>query len=205
MTLRIIMDEVASQDWGARQFKKKLINECNHQSVAYEVSSDWITDTSYIPEYNENTSYNNQIVLEPNGWQDDEDYAHNKVLCCLDRHTTANVVFDTIKAYMSVVGDVKVCMIGYGKLVGRPLKHMLDCSKIECYVVRSNTENVQELIDNSDVVVTAIPFGEKLDYDFTNKYVIDVGNNVVNPTVNYKVIGDGTTRTLIQKYIDMHM
>lgn len=52
--------------------------------------------------------------------------------------------------------DKNVTIVGRGKLVGAPLKEMLNASNIAVNVIHSQTENPEEIMLESDVIVTAV-------------------------------------------------
>lgn len=49
-----------------------------------------------------------------------------------------------------------IAIIGRGRLVGMPLKKMLDSSGIKAQVIHSQTESPQEIMLNADVIITAV-------------------------------------------------
>lgn len=50
----------------------------------------------------------------------------------------------------------RVALVGQGRLVGAPLKRMLEKSNVDCCVVDSNTKDPGEIMLNSQVIITAV-------------------------------------------------
>jgi hypothetical protein len=198
MILEIVRDSINVKDKGSDQFTKAIIKECNRQNVEYKVTSEW-----RLPENKLclNKHYNNQIVLEPNGYMEKENYNLIRAFYNLDQDITAQVCLNWIKGYSVLYGDIKVSILGRGKTLGLPMSILLDRNGIENYSINTKTKNVQLLIDNSDSILIALPFGMKCEYDLTNKYVLDASNSTINPSIDYKTIGKATVQELVNKHI----
>jgi methylenetetrahydrofolate dehydrogenase (NADP+) / methenyltetrahydrofolate cyclohydrolase len=50
----------------------------------------------------------------------------------------------------------KITIVGRGRLVGAPLKKMMDSSGLNIQVIHSQTSNPEEILLNSDVIITAV-------------------------------------------------
>jgi methylenetetrahydrofolate dehydrogenase (NADP+)/methenyltetrahydrofolate cyclohydrolase len=79
-----------------------------------------------------------------------------------------------------------VCIIGYGRLVGKPLVHYFCSQKSTVIVVRKNTENKEKFFKIADVIVSGA--GEKniVNECKKNAILIDFGYSFENG----KIYGD---------------
>lgn len=72
------------------------------------------------------------------------------------------IVFPTVSAIMEILKSTgqeflgkQFLVVGYGKLVGRPLSYLLEAQGFSCTVARSTTENMDELMKDADVIISA--------------------------------------------------
>jgi len=68
---------------------------------------------------------------------------------------TPTAILNLLKGYNKYLRGKKVTLVGRGKLVGKPLREMLEADGIDVTVVHSQTENPQQIYQNSDVIITA--------------------------------------------------
>lgn len=79
-----------------------------------------------------------------------------------------------------------VLMIGRSEIVGKPLSMMLTSKNATVTLAHSKTKNLQEKIDSSDLVITAIGQAKYITTNNENVVVIDVGINFEDS----KLVGD---------------
>jgi len=75
----------------------------------------------------------------------------------------AYVEFPTAAAVMQLLGSTgrdligkNIVVVGFGQLVGRPVSFLLEQKGSKTSIVRSKTENADELIKNADVIISAV-------------------------------------------------
>lgn len=88
----------------------------------------------------------------------------------------------------SVVSDFEnknIVVLGQGKLVGRPVTHMLEKRGVKVSVVNSKTENAKELIKNADILISAIGQGKFITGEMIKDgvVIIDAGTSEENGAV----------------------
>ena len=78
-------------------------------------------------------------------------------------NSQAYVVFPTAAAVMALLDSTqadlknkKCLVVGFGQLVGRPVSFLLEQRGLHVDIVRSKTENADELMKNADVIVSAV-------------------------------------------------
>lgn len=75
--------------------------------------------------------------------------------------------------------DKNILVIGNGRLVGRPVSHLLKSKGLNITTVDSKTENRDDLIKEADVIITAIGQGKFLTGDMVKSgvVIIDAGTS----------------------------
>lgn len=68
---------------------------------------------------------------------------------------TPTAILNLLAGYHKELQDKKVVLVGRGKLVGLPLRKMLEADGINVTVVHSQTENPDKIYQNADVIITA--------------------------------------------------
>lgn len=69
---------------------------------------------------------------------------------------TAAAVIHLLESSGQNFRDKNIAVVGFGQLVGRPVSFLLEQKGCKVNIVRSKTENPDELIKNADVVVSAV-------------------------------------------------
>ncbi|MEY2671683.1 MAG: 5,10-methylene-tetrahydrofolate dehydrogenase [Candidatus Parcubacteria bacterium] len=77
------------------------------------------------------------------------------------------------------LGTKKIVVLGQGRLVGRPVAHLLKSRGLSVSCVDSKTENVSDLIKEADVIISAIGKGNFIKGDMIKEGVvlIDAGTS----------------------------
>ena len=188
MKLEIILSVDAMNEKGARLFANAIKKKLTKIGLEYSVLAHPTLNNPYI-------------LISPTSLPS----KYKDHILQLDQFTTADVIEDLIKAS----GVKEVTIFGFGDVVGKPLTRRLDFCDVEYNIVRSNTiqDDIDSFLSTSELVVLCAPFDMKLDYDFSNKIVIDAGNNSVNDNsklkFNYREIGKLTVNKLVDKYKDI--
>lgn len=68
---------------------------------------------------------------------------------------TPLAILNLLKGFNKDLRGKKVTLVGRGKLVGLPLRKMLEADGVDVTVVHSQTENPEEIYQNSNVIITA--------------------------------------------------
>lgn len=68
---------------------------------------------------------------------------------------TPLAILNLLKGFNKNLHGKKVTLVGRGKLVGLPLRKMLEEDGVKVTVVHSQTDNPEEIYRNSDVIITA--------------------------------------------------
>ena len=74
----------------------------------------------------------------------------------------------------------KVVIVGYGKLVGKPLAKMLDERNILYDVITSNTKNATQIIESADVIFTATGVNNLIKKVKKGAVVVDAGTGDID-------------------------
>lgn len=187
--LKIIRDDKNLDNKFANLFVKAIIRQCKKENINYDIV---IIDKDYpvIPTIDVNPS----IIIEPYS------YVKPKLYDNIDTNTTAEVIKD-----ICIIHEFSknVLIINRSDLIGRPLANMLLDNDKTVTIAHSKTIDIQRQIDLHDIIVVAT--GNKMDYKFRNKIVIDISNdvslaNVYNSIVyNMKYVGDRTVEKIVEK------
>lgn len=75
--------------------------------------------------------------------------------------------------------DKKIVVMGYGKLVGMPVSALLNFRNLNVEVIRSKTENKEEILKNADIIITGIGKGKYITGDMIKEgaVLIDAGSS----------------------------
>ena len=75
--------------------------------------------------------------------------------------------------------DKKIVVMGYGKLVGKPVSALLNFRNLNVEVVRSKTENKEDIIKNADVIICGMGKGKYIQGDMIKEgaVLIDAGSS----------------------------
>ena len=94
--------------------------------------------------------------------------------------------FPTALACMKVIDSLNldlsnknIVVLGQGNLVGKPVTSMLGFRRLSPFVIRSTTENKEELIKNADIIISGIGKGKHITGEMIKKgaIVIDAGTS----------------------------
>jgi 5,10-methylene-tetrahydrofolate dehydrogenase/methenyl tetrahydrofolate cyclohydrolase len=92
-------------------------------------------------------------------------------------------LLDSIGLEFNLPGSKKnIVVLGYGELVGRPVSALLDFRGLAPKIVRSKTENKEDLIKNADIIISGIGNGKYITGDKIKEGVIliDAGTSESN-------------------------
>ncbi len=114
---------------------------------------------------------------------------------------TPLAILNLLKGYNKKLKGKKVTLVGRGKLVGLPLRKMLEADGIDVTVVHSQSEKPDEIYQNSDVIITATgkPGLIKSKDIKTGTVVVDAGT----AGEGGKTVGDITVDILEREDIDV--
>jgi methylenetetrahydrofolate dehydrogenase (NADP+) / methenyltetrahydrofolate cyclohydrolase len=75
--------------------------------------------------------------------------------------------------------DKNIVVLGQGMLVGRPVTHMLESRGYKVNKIKKDTENIKDLLQNADVIISAIGQGKFIKGDMikSGAVVIDAGTS----------------------------
>ena len=110
---------------------------------------------------------------------------------------TPLAVMKIIESYNIKIAGKTVCVVGRSKLVGKPLKYLLESAGANVLVVHSKTKNTNELILKSDIVVSAAGKPGLISVGMVkeNVILIDVGITEVDG----KIVGDIDMNNMAEK------
>ncbi|MDR0560372.1 MAG: bifunctional 5,10-methylenetetrahydrofolate dehydrogenase/5,10-methenyltetrahydrofolate cyclohydrolase [Prevotellaceae bacterium] len=101
---------------------------------------------------------------------------------------TAQAVVEIIDYYNITTEGKKIAIAGRSNIVGKPLSVLLLNKNATVTVCHSKTQNIEQELKNSDIIVLAVGVAGFLKIDAVNKnsIIIDVGTNYVDG----KLVGD---------------
>ena len=81
--------------------------------------------------------------------------------------------------------DKKVVIVGQGRLVGKPVAHLLRSRGLDVSIINSKTENKKEIIERSDVVISGVGRGKFITRDMVKSgaIIIDAGTSEENGSI----------------------
>lgn len=188
MKLEIILDELASNDFGAQSFSKAIQSACKRESLDYSILSHPSFENPYI-------------LLTPNNFKS----SYKDHILQLDKYTTANICESLCKENESK----NILLLGKGKTVNMPLMGILEFSDYRFDYIDSKTaqSDILNKINWCDTIVCGAPFGKQFNFEAKDKIVIDAGNNMADVKcrkyINFKEIGKLTVKKIIDDYISM--
>lgn len=68
---------------------------------------------------------------------------------------TAQAIMEIFKEYKINLKKKRICLIGYGRLVGKPLAKILEKEKMDFVICTSKTENLSKETKQADVIISA--------------------------------------------------
>jgi len=94
-------------------------------------------------------------------------------------------ILDSIKLNLS---DKKIVVLGQGDLVGRPVTHLLRSRGLNVEIIRSTTENKEQIIKEADVIISGMGNGKYITGKIIKNgaVIIDAGTSESNGSI----IGD---------------
>ena len=100
-------------------------------------------------------------------------------------YPTALACIQLLDSVVSNFDDKNIVVLGQGKLVGRPVTHLLEKRGLNVSVVDSRTMNAKDLIKNADVLISAIGQGRFIVGEMLKEgvVVIDAGTSEENGSV----------------------
>ncbi|PIT90658.1 MAG: bifunctional methylenetetrahydrofolate dehydrogenase/methenyltetrahydrofolate cyclohydrolase [Candidatus Komeilibacteria bacterium CG10_big_fil_rev_8_21_14_0_10_41_13] len=86
------------------------------------------------------------------------DQSHLDIAACknLLLPPTASAVFQILDDYDVSLEDKKICLVGKGELVGKPLAEILKCRNLDFTICDSLTENLKEETLRADILITGV-------------------------------------------------
>jgi methylenetetrahydrofolate dehydrogenase (NADP+)/methenyltetrahydrofolate cyclohydrolase len=123
-----------------------------------------ILDVDCLGKYNNDNFYNDAGSL-----------GYPTALACMKLLDSVALDFD----------NKNIVVLGQGKLVGRPVTHLLEKRGLNVSIVNSRTENAKELIKNADVLISAIGQGKFITGEMVKDgvVIIDAGTSEENGAV----------------------
>ena len=93
---------------------------------------------------------------------------------------TAQAVSELLGFYKISVAGKKVAVVGRSLVIGRPAAMLLLKENATVTICHSGTENLRDIVKNSDIVVAAVGHAGMLDESYLRKgqVIIDVGINI---------------------------
>lgn len=78
--------------------------------------------------------------------------------------------------------DKKIVVMGQGKLVGKPVSALLHFRNINVEIIRSKTENKEEILKEADIIISGMGNGKYIKGDMIKKgaIIIDAGSSESN-------------------------
>lgn len=75
--------------------------------------------------------------------------------------------------------DKKIVVMGFGKLVGKPVASLLNFRNLNVEVVRSKTENKEEILKKADIIISGMGHGKYIKGDMIKEgaILIDAGSS----------------------------
>lgn len=91
-------------------------------------------------------------------------------------------LLDSLKLNLN---DKRIVVLGYGDLVGKPVAALLEFRGIKPEIIRSKTENKEEIIKNADIVISGIGQGRYITGDMIKRGVIliDAGTSEASNSI----------------------
>lgn len=101
---------------------------------------------------------------------------------------TVDAVLEVFKRLEIDMSNKKVCLFGYGRLVGKPLSLVLANKVADLIIVGQDTPNKSELVKSADIVIAGVGQPHLLSWkDFKPEaIVIDCGSALLG----HKIVGD---------------
>ena len=108
---------------------------------------------------------------------------------------TPKGIIEILKRYNISISGKNAVVVGRSNIVGKPIAALLMKENATVTIAHSKTQNLPELVKNSDIVVSAIgkPYFIKGEWIKEGAVVIDVGiNSVDDPSSpkGYRLVGD---------------
>ena len=192
-------------DMASQSYVKGKIKDCEYCGVPVihtkfdpAVSKEWDV-VDYIRQCNKSTSIGGIIVQLPlpEGWNEevltmtvdrDKDVDGFRVSSKFKPCTPEGIMYVLHKELGDLTG-LNALVIGRGKLVGKPVAQMLLDADCTVTVAHSKTVNLRDLLDDTDIIISAVGKPEMVNLRncVRAKIVVDVG---VNRDANGKLCGD---------------
>ncbi len=95
------------------------------------------------------------------------------------KYPTALACIEVINSLNFDLENKKIVILGQGKLVGRPVAHLLKMYNLDVQTITRDTENQDEILKNADIIVSAIGQGKFITGDKVKKgvVIIDAGTS----------------------------
>ncbi len=119
-------------------------------------------------------------------------------------HNENGMVFPTASACLKLLDsipvlmtDKKIVILGQGRLVGKPVTHLLRNRNLNVTAINSSTSNQEELLKNADVIISAIGKGNYIKGHMVKEgvIIIDAGTSEEDGGV----VGDVSFDSVLEK------
>ncbi|MFA6251372.1 MAG: bifunctional 5,10-methylenetetrahydrofolate dehydrogenase/5,10-methenyltetrahydrofolate cyclohydrolase [Candidatus Paceibacterota bacterium] len=127
------------------------------------------------------------MINSENFYNDNSEISFPTALACM-------AILDSLNVDLS---QKKILMLGQGNLVGKPVTHLLKIKGLDVTTVDTRTVNIEELIKNTDVLISAIGQGKFIKGEMVKDgvIIIDAGTSEDNGAV----VGDVDLESVIGK------
>ncbi len=100
-------------------------------------------------------------------------------------YPTALACMRLLDSVVSDFSNKNIVVLGQGKLVGKPVTHLLEKRELSVSVINSRTENAKELVKNADILISAIGQGKFITGEMVKEgvIIIDAGTSEENGAV----------------------
>lgn len=114
-------------------------------------------------------------VSSDNFYNDQGDMGYPTALACLR-------IIDEVCTDLK---NKKIAIVGQGRLVGKPLTHLLASRDLDISIINSKTENMMEILKDSDIIISAVGRGNFINGGMIKKgsVIIDAGTSEENGSI----------------------
>lgn len=83
------------------------------------------------------------------------------------------------------LSNKKIVIVGQGRLVGKPVAHILLSRGLDVSIINSKTENVKEILKQSDIIISGVGKGNFIEKDMIKdgSIIIDAGTSEENGSI----------------------
>lgn len=83
------------------------------------------------------------------------------------------------------LGNKKITVAGQGRLVGKPVTHLLSSRGLDVSVINSKTENIKEILKQADIIISGVGKGKFIEKNMIKDeaIIIDAGTSEENGSI----------------------